>query len=65
MEGETLSWLALRVRVRLTFPFFQVTVYSSGTPLQPNRAWRRNAVQLRHLDELARRVRKLEGPNED
>ena len=40
-------------------------VYSSGTPLQPNREWRRNAVQLRHLDELAKRVRKLEGPNED
>jgi len=40
-------------------------VYSSGTPLQPNREWRRNAVQLRHLDELAKRLRKLEGHNED
>lgn len=40
-------------------------VYSSGTPLQPNREWLRNAVQLRHLDELARRVRKLESPNKE
>jgi UDP-3-O-[3-hydroxymyristoyl] glucosamine N-acyltransferase len=40
-------------------------VYSSGTPLQPNREWRRNAVQFRHLDELAKRLRKLEGHNED
>ncbi len=40
-------------------------VYSSGTPLQPNREWRRNAVQFRHLNELAKRLRKLEHPNED
>jgi UDP-3-O-[3-hydroxymyristoyl] glucosamine N-acyltransferase len=30
--------------------------YSSGTPLQPNRQWRRNAARFKHLDELARRV---------
>jgi UDP-3-O-[3-hydroxymyristoyl] glucosamine N-acyltransferase len=30
--------------------------YSSGTPLQPNRQWRRNAARFKHLDELARRI---------
>lgn len=34
--------------------------YSSGTPLEPNRQWRRNAVRLRQLDDLARRLRALE-----
>lgn len=34
--------------------------YSSGTPIQPNRAWRKNAARFRHLDELARRVDTLE-----
>lgn len=33
--------------------------YSSGTPLQTNREWRRNAVWLRQLDALARTVRQL------
>ncbi len=30
--------------------------YSSGTPIQPNRQWRRNAARFRHLDEIARRL---------
>lgn len=38
----------------------QAGEYSSGTPLQANRAWRRNAVRMKQLDELARRVAKLE-----
>jgi UDP-3-O-[3-hydroxymyristoyl] glucosamine N-acyltransferase len=29
--------------------------YSSGTPIQENRAWRRNAARFRQLDALARR----------
>lgn len=35
-------------------------VYSSGVPAMPNRAWRRNAARFRQLDELARRVKRLE-----
>lgn len=35
-------------------------VYSSGTPLEPTRQWRRNFVRFQQLDELARRVRHLE-----
>ncbi len=35
-------------------------VYSSGTLLSPTRAWKRNAVRLKELDRLARRVAELE-----
>lgn len=34
--------------------------YSSGTPVQTNREWRRNAARFKHLDELTRRVHALE-----
>jgi UDP-3-O-[3-hydroxymyristoyl] glucosamine N-acyltransferase len=30
--------------------------YSSGTPIQENRRWRRNAARFKHLDEFVRRV---------
>jgi UDP-3-O-[3-hydroxymyristoyl] glucosamine N-acyltransferase len=35
-------------------------VYSSGTPLQPNRQWRRNFTRFGQLDEMAKRLNKLE-----
>ena len=35
-------------------------IYSSTLPLQPNRNWRKNMARVKHLDELARRVRALE-----
>ena len=38
--------------------------YSSGSPLQNNRDWRKNAARFRQLDQLARRVAKLEKNNE-
>jgi UDP-3-O-[3-hydroxymyristoyl] glucosamine N-acyltransferase len=38
----------------------QAGVYSGLYPFESNREWRRNAVHLRHLDELVRRVRALE-----
>ncbi|HWU75210.1 MAG TPA: UDP-3-O-(3-hydroxymyristoyl)glucosamine N-acyltransferase [Rhodanobacter sp.] len=34
--------------------------YSSGTPLQENRQWRKNAARFKHLDEFARRLSVLE-----
>jgi UDP-3-O-[3-hydroxymyristoyl] glucosamine N-acyltransferase len=34
--------------------------YSAGTPLMANRQWRRNAVNMKRLDALARRVAALE-----
>ena len=33
--------------------------YSSGTPIQPSREWRRNAARFKHLDELARKINAL------
>ena len=35
-------------------------VYSSGMPVQENRAWRRNIARLRKLDDMARRLRAIE-----
>ncbi|MCM5704124.1 UDP-3-O-(3-hydroxymyristoyl)glucosamine N-acyltransferase [Larsenimonas salina] len=35
-------------------------VYSSGTGSMPNGLWRRNAVRFKQLDELSRRVTRLE-----
>jgi UDP-3-O-[3-hydroxymyristoyl] glucosamine N-acyltransferase len=34
--------------------------YTGAYPFEANRDWRRNAAQLRHLNELAQRVRELE-----
>ncbi len=39
--------------------------YSSGTPIQPNRLWRRNAARFKHLDEIARRVGAFEKEKND
>ncbi len=35
-------------------------VYSSAAPMQLNREWRKNSVRMRHLDDMARRLQKLE-----
>lgn len=35
-------------------------VYSSGTGVELNRQWRRNAARFHHLDEVTKRVRALE-----
>ena len=35
-------------------------VYSSGTPADTNRLWRKNAVRYRQLDAIARRLKELE-----
>jgi len=34
--------------------------YSSGTPIQPSRDWRRNAARFKQLDALARKIPALE-----
>ena len=35
-------------------------IYSSGTPLQGNQEWRRNTVRYRQLDDMAKRLKRLE-----
>ena len=34
--------------------------YSSGIPVEPQRAWRRNQARFHDLDRMARRLAKLE-----
>jgi len=38
----------------------QAGTYSSGTPLESYSSWLKNAVRMRQLDEMARRLKKLE-----
>jgi UDP-3-O-[3-hydroxymyristoyl] glucosamine N-acyltransferase len=40
----------------VTHSIRQAGEYSSGTPIQESRLWRRNAARFKHLDELARHV---------
>ena len=35
-------------------------VYSSGTPLETNAQWHRNFIRLKQLDDMSRRLKKLE-----
>ena len=35
-------------------------VYSSGTTIEENALWRKNAVRFNQLDKLARRLQELE-----
>lgn len=35
-------------------------VYSAGTPLEPNKQWRKNTVRFKYLDDMAKRLSKLE-----
>ncbi|NBB83229.1 MAG: UDP-3-O-(3-hydroxymyristoyl)glucosamine N-acyltransferase, partial [Alphaproteobacteria bacterium] len=44
----------------VTRSFEGAGVYSSGIPAMPNKDWRRNVACFRHLDEMARRLRRLE-----
>lgn len=39
-------------------------IYSSGMPVLPREKWRKNIIRLKHLDELARRVKSLEKAHE-
>jgi UDP-3-O-[3-hydroxymyristoyl] glucosamine N-acyltransferase len=38
----------------------QAGAYSSSLPAQPLRQWQKNAARLRHLDEMARKLKQLE-----
>lgn len=35
-------------------------IYSSGTTLEPNKLWRKNAVRFKQLDDMAKRIKTLE-----
>jgi UDP-3-O-[3-hydroxymyristoyl] glucosamine N-acyltransferase len=49
----------------VTHSLRQAGTYSSGTPLQDNRNWRRSAARFGQLDALARRLKALERNSEE
>ncbi|WP_395377068.1 UDP-3-O-(3-hydroxymyristoyl)glucosamine N-acyltransferase [Marinicella sp. W31] len=58
-DGVTVQAMSL-----VTHSIHQPGSYSSVTPLQETKQWRRNAVRYRQLDTLAARIKKLENNNE-
>ena len=54
-DGSTFTGMSM-----ITGSINQAGVYSSGVPLMPTREWRRSAVRFRQLDDMARRLEKLE-----
>jgi UDP-3-O-[3-hydroxymyristoyl] glucosamine N-acyltransferase len=54
-DGSTFTGMSM-----ITGHIQESGVYSSGVPLMPTREWRRSAVRFRQLDEMARRLDRLE-----
>lgn len=54
-DGVTITAMTL-----VTHSIHAAGVYSSGTPIDENLAWRRNAARMRQLDAMARRIAALE-----
>lgn len=52
--------VTITARTLVTHSINEPGTWSSGTPMQENRLWRRNAVRLKQLDGIARRVSRLE-----
>ena len=57
---EIADRVTITARALVTHSIRAAGEYSSGTPVQENAQWRRNAARFKHLDELARRVQALE-----
>ena len=57
---EVADQVSLTARTLVTHTIKEAGEYSSGTLLQEKHLWRKNAVRLRQLDGLARRVSRLE-----
>ena len=56
---EICDRVMVTARSLVTHSITQPGEYSSGTPLQPSREWRRNAARFKQLDELARKIATL------
>ena len=55
--------VALTGRTMVSSSIRKPGVYSSGLPAEEAQRFRRNAARFKHLDELAKRVQKLERDN--
>ena len=57
---ELVDDVHITARSMVTKSINEPGVYSSGTPLQPNAQWRRNFTRFGQLDDMAKRLKKLE-----
>jgi len=57
---EIANGVTITARTLVTHSIREAGVYSSGAPVEENRAWRRNAARMRQLDGMARRIAALE-----
>jgi UDP-3-O-[3-hydroxymyristoyl] glucosamine N-acyltransferase len=57
---EICDRVVVTARTMVTHSITEPGEYSSGTPFQDNRTWRRNAARFKQLDALARRISALE-----
>ncbi len=62
---EVADRVTITAKSLVTHSIREAGEYSSGTPLQDNRAWRKNAARFKHLDEYARRLSALEKDSND
>ena len=54
-DGTTIQAMSL-----VTHDIKKAGSYSAAAPLQPTKLWRKNAVRARQLDQIARRVNRME-----
>ncbi|MEO7051503.1 MAG: UDP-3-O-(3-hydroxymyristoyl)glucosamine N-acyltransferase [Rhodanobacter sp.] len=60
---ELADRVTITAKSLVTHSIHEAGEYSSGTPLQVNRLWRKSAARFKHLDEYARRLSVLEKDN--
>ncbi len=54
-DNVTITGMSMVMR-----PITEAGVYSSGMPAQNNRAWRKQAARLMKIDDMHKRISKLE-----
>lgn len=57
---EIVDYVILTAGTTVSSSIVDQGIYSSGIPAHANRNWRKNAVRFMQLDDMARRLRKLE-----
>ena len=57
---EIADHVTITGRTMVTHSITEAGTYSSGTPVDANLRWRKNAARFRQLDELARTVKRLQ-----
>ncbi len=57
---EIVDGVILTAKAEVGSSLLQPGVYSSGMPAVPNREWRKNIIRFSQLDNMARRLKKLE-----